>query len=373
VQPALDRWDEEALDRYMDMIRGLKERNITPMITLHHFSDPLWLYEQGGWENEVVVSAFEKYVRRVVQVFKDYANLWCTINEPNIYTVFGYVFGGFPPGKSSFRTAFQVARNLVRAHAAAYHAIHSIQPQARVGLAINYHSLKPANKWSPLDKLVTNFLHSTFNDLFLSAIHRGKLRLPFLRMRIPEAKGTQDYLGVNYYTREYVTFSIAKAREGFGRRSLDPSKEHSDNGFLANEPEGLFEALNWGRQYNVPMIVTENGIEDATDRVRPRYLVEHIYQMWRAVNFNWPIKGYFHWTLVDNFEWERGWTQRFGLWELDESTQARVRRPSADLYAEICQKNGLSIDMVRRYAPDALNDMFSTSDEKSKEPAGELS
>ncbi len=127
---------------------------------------------------------------------------------------------------------------------------------------------------------------------------------------------------------------------------------------MANEPLGMFEALKWGLKYKLPIIVTENGFDDADDHVRPRYMVEHIHQVWRAVNFNWPIKGYFHWTLVDNFEWERGWTQRFGLWELDIETQARHKRPSADLYAEICRENGISDDMVRHYAPAALPEMF---------------
>jgi beta-glucosidase len=120
----------------------------------------------------------------------------------------------------------------------------------------------------------------------------------------------------------------------------------------------MYEALKWGLKYNIPMIVTENGFDDAEDRVRPRYIVEHIHQMWRAVNFNWPIKGYFHWTLVDNFEWERGWTQRFGLWELDVATQIRRKRPSADLYAEICKENGISDEMVARYAPVVLPLLF---------------
>jgi len=358
VQPTPDRWDEDALDRYLEMIRGLNERNMTPLVTLHHFSDPMWLVEMGGWVNESVIGAFEKYVVKVVQVLKDYVNLWCTINEPNIYTVLGYVFGDFPPGKSSFSTAFQVALNQIRAHAVAYHSIHNLQPSAKVGIAINYHSLKPARKWSLADRFVANFMHSAFNDLFLDAIHKGMLRLPFLRKRIPEAKGTQDYLGLNYYTREYVKFSFANASEGFGQRIPDPDRELSDTGLIANEPEGLFEAIKWGRQFMVPMIVTENGVEDADDHLRPRYIVEHIYQMWRAVNFNWPVKGYFHWTLVDNFEWERGWTQRFGLWALDENTQVRIKRRSADLYEEICRENGLSIDMVRRYAPDSYGHMF---------------
>jgi beta-glucosidase len=108
----------------------------------------------------------------------------------------------------------------------------------------------------------------------------------------------------------------------------------------------------------VPLIVTENGLDDADDRLRPSYLSQHIHQIWRVINNNLPIKGYFHWTLVDNFEWERGWTQRFGLWALDEETQARRKRPSADLYAEICRANGLSSEMVARYAPEVLKAIF---------------
>ena len=113
-----------------------------------------------------------------------------------------------------------------------------------------------------------------------------------------------------------------------------------------------------GKQFNLPIIVTENGVEDAADHLRPRYLAEHMHQIWRAVNFNWPIKGYFHWSLVDNFEWERGWTQRFGLWGLDVETQARIRRPSVDLYAAICKENGLAYNAVAQYAPGALKTLF---------------
>ena len=92
--------------------------------------------------------------------------------------------------------------------------------------------------------------------------------------------------------------------------------------------------------------------------MRPRYLAQHIHKMWRGVNFNWPVKGYFHWSLVDNFEWERGWTQRFGLWELDPETQKRTKRPSADLYADICHENGLSSEMVQKYCPEAFEKLF---------------
>jgi beta-glucosidase len=130
--------------------------------------------------------------------------------------------------------------------------------------------------------------------------------------------------------------------------------------FIANIPEGLFQTINWAVQTypRLPILITENGIEDADDHIRPRYLAQHVHQMWRAVNFNWPVKGYFHWTLVDNFEWERGWTQRFGLWGLDVETQKRIKRPSADLYGEICKENGLSSEMIQKYCPEVFDKLF---------------
>ncbi len=135
IQPAPDRWDENALDRYLNMLRGLSERRLTPLVTLHRFSDPLWLTEMGGWENEKAPQYFAAYVERVVEALKDYVTLWVTINEPNIYVALGYFLGIFPPGKSDLGAALQVALNLLKGHAAAYRAIHRLQPQARVGLA----------------------------------------------------------------------------------------------------------------------------------------------------------------------------------------------------------------------------------------------
>jgi len=357
VQPAPDRWDEQAIDRYVEMVRGLAELNMTPLITLHHFSDPVWFVEKGGWESEAAAGYFEKYVRKIVQALKDYAGLWCTINEPNGYAMNGFATGLFPPGKKNTGLAFKVMVNLVRAHAAAYHAIHQIQPQARVGMANYYRSLTSAKTWSPLDRLVTHLL-AGFNDIFPSAATNGVVRFIAYRDRVPEAKGTQDFLGIDYYTRDYVKFNPFHIEELFGERFYRSDAELSTTGFLANEPLGMFEALKWGLKYNLPIIITENGFDDSEDRIRPRYMVEHIHQVWRAVNFNWAIKGYFHWTLVDNFEWERGWSQRFGLWELNLDTQARHKRPSADLYAEICRENGISDDMVRRYAPAAIPGLF---------------
>jgi beta-glucosidase len=358
IQPTPDRWDENALDRYRDILRGLVELGMTPMVTLHHFSDPLWLAEKGGWESGAALEYFEPFVSKVVDALREYTNLWVTINEPNVFAVSAYLLGDFPPGKTELGATVQVMTNLARAHAVAYHAIHKIQPTARVGLAIHYRGFNPSRGWSPFDKWAAGLQSGLFNDFFPRAAQDGVLRFPAWTRRIPEAKGTQDFLGINYYTREQVAFNLLNASQMFGKRFFLPDAEMSENHFIANVPEGMFDALKWGRQFEVPIIITENGIEDSQDSLRPRYLIQHLHQVWRAVNFNFPIKGYFHWTLVDNFEWERGWTQRFGLYELDKETQVRRKRPSADLYAAICRENGISSEVVARYAPEIFEGMF---------------
>jgi beta-glucosidase len=358
IQPTPDRWDEDALDHYREMLQRLHASDITPMVTLHHFCDPLWISEIGGWENEKVVGYFETYVNKVVEALSEYANLWITINEPNVLVVYAYLFGIFPPGKKDIRTLGKVYTNLLRAHSAAYHSIHNIQPTARVGFTINYRSTKPAYKWNPLDRYLVRLTDSSFNNAFPRAVHTGILKLLLIRKRIPEAKGTQDFLGLNYFTREFVAFSLLQPGNVFIRQFFSHEAELSTTGFIANEPEGMFEALKWGLQFKVPIIITENGIEDEDDSIRPSYLIQHLHQIWRGINFNWPVKGYFHWTLVDNFEWERGWTQRFGLWELDTETQGRRKRPSADLFSSICKQNNLSSEMVEQYASHIFDRMF---------------
>jgi len=360
IQPTPDRWDEEALERYRTMLRGLCDRNITPMVTLHHFTDPLWLGELGGWETDAVVPLFEKFTRKVVEALKEYCSLWCTINEPNVYALEGYLRGNFPPGKSDLKLGIRVQANMARAHAAAYRAIHELQPEARVGYALQFRPQEPGRPWSPLDRLMRNIKFEGINMAFPSAISTGVLKSPLGKIPVPEAKGTQDYFGLNYYSVDTVAFDLRKRDELFSRSFFPEGTDLADAGMNSNTPEGFFWAFKWVvKTYpNLPIIVTENGIEDSTDRIRPRYLAQHVHAMWRAVNFNWPVRGYFHWSLVDNFEWERGWTQRFGLWGIDIKTQKRTKRPSADLYAAICIENGLTSEMVQKYCPEVYEKLF---------------
>jgi beta-glucosidase len=358
IQPAPDRWDENALDHYREMLRGMRDRKITVMVTLHHFTDPLWLVEMGGWENAQTPALFAAFVRKTVEALKDYTNLWCTINEPNVYAYSGYLGTAFPPGKNDLKTAFNVMRNMVLGHAQAYKVIHSIQPEARVGIASHYRRFDPARPWFPLDALSANLQAKAFNHSFCDALTSGKLNFAFYNASIPEAQKTQDFIGLNYYTTDEVSFDLSSPGTLFGKNAFPKNAELSINGFLANTPLGMFKALNWARSYGLPVLVTENGVEDNDDRLRPDYLVQHLHQIWRGVNFSWPIKGYFHWSLIDNFEWERGWSQRFGLWGLDTNTQARIRRPSVDLYASICQENSISHAAVEKFAPKSLPKLY---------------
>jgi beta-glucosidase len=363
IQPTPDTWDETALEKYRAMLRGLRERNMTALVTLHHFTDPLWVAEMGGWENEQVVPLFEKFVRKTVEALKEYTNLWCTINEPNGLALNGYLSNGvaaFPPGKNDMRLAFRVMANLIRGHAAAYRAIHQVQQEARAGFALYYREFQPRHPSSPLDRLAAGIAFSALNGAFPSALATGVMRYPLGKISIPEARGTQDYFGFNCYTRDYVAFDLLRPNMGFARNFYAPDDDLSEGGFLANVPESMFNGLKWiVRTFpGLQILVTENGVESANDKIRPRYLAQHVHQMWRAVNFNWPIKGYFHWTLIDNFEWERGWTQRFGLWALDPETQRRTKRPSAELYEAICRENGLSSEMVQKYCPEVFDKLF---------------
>ncbi|MEK6221106.1 MAG: family 1 glycosylhydrolase, partial [Chloroflexota bacterium] len=191
VQPTPDRWDENALDHYRGMIRGLDERGIKPLVTLHHFTDPLWLALKGGWENDEIIQLFTTYTEKVVDILGGFVDKWVTLNEPNQYTAQGYIHGIFPPGHRNMKLAFKVMENQIKAHAAAYQAIHKIQPHAQVGLAINYRGFQPANQFSPFDRYSVKRITKMHNEFFPQIINYGKARLLNKMVKISQVKGTQ--------------------------------------------------------------------------------------------------------------------------------------------------------------------------------------
>jgi beta-glucosidase len=358
IEPGPGEFDESALERYNQMLQGLRERHIEPMVTLHHFTNPSWLAEQGGWENPETIALFTRFVRRTVEVLGQHCDLWCTINEPNVYGYLGYLEGTFPPGRSDFGAARRVIRHLLSGHAAAYREIHALQPDARVGFAHNMNPFDPANPRSPLDRRVARTADQVFNQSILTALTRGRWTLPLGFGLAWKLRRTLDWIGLNYYTRDLIAFDYAQRRTLFGRRLHADDAELLDGGYGEFYPQGLFRCLRRLARLGVPIYVTENGIPDHDDDQRPRHLLAHLHQMWRAIQLCYPVMGYYHWTLADNFEWAEGWTLRFGLIALDPQTQARTPRRSADLYAEIVQANAITPHTIDTYARELRSELL---------------
>jgi beta-glucosidase len=358
IQPRPDSWDEHSLAYYREMLKGMKKLGLATMLTLHHYTDPIWLAERGGWQNEETPELFARFTRKVVEALGDLVDYWITINEPFGYMANAHILGTFPPGEPDMKKAFTGMTNLIQAHANAYHIIHEIRPEARVGFAQYYRSLVPAKLWFPPDIWETNLLDHSINRSFPDALVDGYARVLFWKKFLPLAINTMDFFGLNYYSRDVVAFDITKPKDLFRRLTVPQNALLSENKFIAHVPEAILAAIKWARHYNLPIYITENGIEDSKDSLRPRFLIENLHQVWRAVTFNWNVKGYFHWSQVDNFEWERGWSQRFGLWGLDVKTQERIHRNSVDVYASICREKGISSEMVEKHVPEILADIF---------------
>jgi beta-glucosidase len=359
LEPQPGVWDEAAFAFYRDLLQTLQAYGIKPLVTLCHYCHPQWFAAQGGWLQPESVAIFERYARQVVERLGDLVDWWCTLNEPNAYFYNAYVLGTFPPGKRDIWQGLRVNYHLISAHAAAYHAIHKIQPSAQVGWALYVRWFEPARSYSPLDRWVTGLLHQQFNNTWYSAIETGQLPQLLGCVAVPTARGAVDWVGLNYYTTDRVYFAM-RPTELFSRREplVRTPADISEAGFIANYPGSLPKAVKWLRGLGKPIYITENGVNDSTDQLRQRYLIEHLHALWHVTNLNYDVRGYFHWTLVDNFEWERGWQQRFGLYALDPQTQQRTARPSAELYTSICRDNGISSVVVEKFAPDLLARIF---------------
>jgi beta-glucosidase len=352
VEPQPGTFDREALARYREMLTGLRGRGIEPMVTLHHFTNPRWLADRGAWEEDETADLFARFVKRVVETLGEVCDLWCTINEPNVYAYQGYQAGVWPPGRSEPGTALTVVRNLLRAHAAAYRTIHEIQPHARVGLAHNMMIFDPFDPNSPLDRLVTSAVDHAYNRAILASLRRGLWALPLGFGPALKLRHTLDWIGLNYYTRQLVAFDRTRSDTFFSRRFHAEEATMMDGAYGEFYPAGIMRSLERLAQLDLPIYITENGIPDADDDQRPRHLLSHLHRVWHAIQRCYPIMGYYHWTLVDNFEWAKGWTLRFGLIELDPETQARTPRRSAELYANLIRANAITPRLIDTYAPE---------------------
>ena len=353
IEPEPSVFDAAAIARYRAILQGCHDRGLAPMVTLHHFSNPLWMVEKGDFNNDIVVDYFRRYTAKVVAELGDLIPKWITINEPITYAVMRYLRRDFPnPGRYGFGPFFEAIHNMLRCHAAAYHTIKESYPAALVGTANNMQVLSARPGGNALDRWWAGVVRRLYNDSWPDALHTGRYRGLAGSKRFDNLAGTYDFVGINYYTRFYLRFPPPR---GFIETDWGPNAVVSDGNYGEVYPRGLYEMIApVVRKYDAPIYITENGLPDAADRLRPGFLLDHLRQVWHAISFCYPVMGYYHWSLVDNFEWDRGWTQRFGLVEIDPVTQERTWRPSAYLYQEICRSYSLNDDMAARYAPEIL-------------------
>lgn len=356
IEPEPSRFDQDAIDRYRQILQAMLSRGIEPMVTLHHFSNPIWLTEKKDFNSAIVVEYFQRYVEKVVETLGDLIPKWITVNEPMVYVTFRYLRGEFPaPVTTGWLGMLQAIRNLLRCHAIAYHTIKEAYPEAEVGVAKNIPIFQPKREGNTIDAWWAGRLHKVFNEMWMQSMTNGRFYWPAGRERVPHLANSYDFIGINYYSRYYAQFppSSEIIKPEWGADALV-----TDGNFSEVYPDGLFKAINMMTAYKKPLYITENGCPDVNDSIRPLFILQHLREVWRAVSFCFPVMGYYHWSLVDNFEWQNGWTQRFGLIELDIETQKRTLRQSGRLYGEICKSGVVSSDMMQTYAPQLMDTLF---------------
>lgn len=341
IEPQDGVFDGTAIAHYARVLDALHARGLEPFVTLHHFTLPRWLAARGGWVNPLAVDRFARFSDRVVADLGHRVTHWITINEPTALVYQSYLAGTWPPGVRDFRSGVRVLGHLLRAHWRAYERIKARDPRAQVGLAHHLRIFDPFRAWHPLDRVVAALYQRVFNETMLRSLRRGRTAYPL--SRAGEATGpqpSQDFIGLNYYTRDLLRFDPHARADFFARRLNRAGSPVSDQG-LEIYPEGLYRWLLALQPEGLPIYVTENGVADATDALRPAFLYDHLRAVLRAMHRGIPVRGYFHWTCFDNFEWAEGYGLKFGLAACDPPTQARRLRDSSRLFAEICRTGTL--------------------------------
>lgn len=356
LEPHDGRWSREATHRYRSLLADIRSLGIRPFITLHHFTHPQWFENDGGFLGRVAPERFAVFAERVVSELGEFCTDWLTFNEPNVYAAFGYLFGEFPPGhRYRVRDCALVMSNIHRAHALAYERIHRRQENATVGLATNWVEFQPSSESGP-DRLLAYLYDAAFNRSSLHVLRGGSLPFPFrsLAPDVPEAIGKIDFIGLNVYNRLHVCAPWDETSRRTGGLFVPPHVPQGDHGVELPYGEAFPDAIvSAAREYaalGVPLYLMENGVPDRADRIRPWVLVQSIKRLHELIASGIDLRGYFHWSLVDNFEWNEGWTLRFGLYELNPRTQERIARPSAAIYREIIRQNGLSDEQLGRFS-----------------------
>jgi len=354
IAPERGRIDAAAVAHYHAVLESLERHGLRPLVTLHHFTNPLWIADRGGWENPETIQHFCAFVRFCAREFGSEVDWWCTVNEPEVFAFRGWSSGLWPPGRRDDGAALAVMANLLEAHGLAYRILHEQDRggaegrgrTAHVGFAKHLPQLEGDRWWFPLDGLRARLEDAVFNEAVLEAAVTGEIRLSIPGARgvtrsVPELAGSLDYVGLNYYTRWKVHMF---ARDPHVAPRGAPT---TDLGWEIY-PQGFERALLRVARLKLPILVTEHGFADALDKFRPRALIESLHHLGRAIARGANVIGYYHWSMTDNFEWADGYRGRFGLYQVDFADPAlpRNRTRSAELYSRIAHSNALEPEVA---------------------------
>jgi beta-glucosidase len=350
VEPEEGAFDDAALARYRAFAERLRTLKMEPVVCLHHFTVPRWLASQGGFESSRSVDLFARYADRVVAALGPVARWWITINEPMVFVALGWLTGVWPPGKRSLPDALRVARNLVRSHGVAYRILHRRVPGAMVSAGLHLASFEPRDPRSRLDRAICGMRRWILDDVWLHSTLEGRLLPPLgLLERVPDAEDSHDYIGFQPYFTYPIAFDLRAPGNLFARELQRPVEGAPP--FMGDfRPEGLGE---WARElsrYRKPLLVTEHGLLDAHDRDRPAFLVRALARLHAAIRAGAQVRGYLHWSLLDNFEWAEGYGAPFGLVGVDFRTQQRTVKESGRVFASIARANGVPGELLERLA-----------------------
>ena len=321
IQPNEGKFDRKEIEHYRKILRALKKRRIKSMVTILHFTLPIWLSEKGGLHNARFPDYFESFTRFVTEELDDLVDFWVTINEPKVYLSLGYIEGRFPPQKKNLFLTPLVFINFVKAHKKAYKAIHSINSNAKVGTAQNYCFSEAYNKRSFVNMILVKISNFITNNFFSKFVIKYS-----------------DFIGVNYYFHNRIKFTPFS----FPFVKIDNENKKVSDMNWEIFPKGLYFVLKDMKKYNKPVYITENGIADTKDEKRFEFIKDHLTWMHKAIKEGVDVRGYMYWSLFDNFEWDSGFAKKFGLIEIDykNNLKAEIRRSAYD-YAEICKNNSL--------------------------------
>jgi len=337
IEPEEGKFSEKEIAYYRKILFSLRKKEIIPFVTLHHFTNPAWFAKTGGWTNKKSIFYFVRFARRVFEEYQGLVDFWITINEPLIYAANSYLKSVWPPKNKNPVLFLKVLKNQIKSHKKVYEIFHKNNLKVKVGIAKNNCFFEPYNKNSSLDRISVSLSRYFWNEYFLNRIHPvrdSEDKKKAKREQISNGvKNNLDFIGLNYYFHNKIKFPWQIKNE---------NKIVSDMGWEIY-PQGIYNVLKGLKKYNLPIYITENGLADAKDKLRKDFIKEHLYWIHRAIEERIDVRGYFHWSLLDNFEWEKGFKPRFGLIEVDYKTMERKPRPSAFYYAKICAENQLLI------------------------------